>query len=225
MTNALDAYLYFHTALVAEARELATSLAEPLGDDRARIDQVADRFAFYQQVNTVHEGAEETYLFPAVEERVAHVTEAFAFDHSSGERLVGEIAGALDDLRVAERGTRIADLASTVTRRACALEQLVVLHSDKENELLVPVLVQNASDEEQREIMRGMFGQAGPDLGPQIVAWMFGHLSAEDRAAFLGIASQLFPRERFDAMVESLAQSVSQEAWSDVLRRMPELSS
>ena len=36
MTNALDAYLYFHTALVAEARELATSLAEPLGDDRAR---------------------------------------------------------------------------------------------------------------------------------------------------------------------------------------------
>ena len=91
--------------------------------------------------------------------------------------------------------------------------------------MLVPVIAQSATEEEQRDIMRGMFGQAGPELGPQIVSWMFGHLSAVDREGFLRVASQLFPRERFAAMVESLAQSASPEAWNDVLRRMPELSS
>ena len=91
--------------------------------------------------------------------------------------------------------------------------------------MLVPIVEQNASEEEQREIMRGMFGQAGPDLGPQIVSWMFGHLSAEDRAGFLRVATLLFPRERLDAMIEALAVSVSSEAWNDVLERMPELRS
>ncbi len=225
MTDALDAYRYFHSALVAEARALATILGESLGDDRARVDAAAQRFAFFQQVNAVHEAAEEAFLFPAIEKQVPHATDAFAFDHSSSERLYSEITDALDELRAAERDTPPVDLANAVTRRVCALEQLVVLHSDKENELLVPFVEQNASEEEQREIMRGMFGQAGPDLGPQIVSWMFGHLSAEDRAGFLRVATLLFPRERLDAMIEALAVSVSSEAWNDVLERMPELRS
>ena len=224
MTDALDAYRYFHLALVAEARELATILGESLGDDRARVDAAAHRFAFFQQVNAVHEAAEEAFLFPVIEKRAPHATDAFAFDHSSAERLYDEIADALDDLRAAERNTPPVDLANAVTRRVCALEQLVVLHSDKENELLVPIVAQNTSPEERQDIMRGMFGRAGPDLGPRIVSWMFGQLSTEDRAGFLRVASQLFPRERFDAMVESLAQSVSRDAWNDVRKRMPELS-
>jgi hypothetical protein len=54
-----------------------------------------------------------------------------------------------------------------------------------------PVVAQNASDEEQRKIMRGMFG----------------HQSVEDRPGAPPVASQLFPRERFDAMVGSFTQS------------------
>lgn len=225
MTDALDSYRYFHSALVKEARELATILGESLGDDRARVDAVAHRFAFFQQANAVHEAAEEAFLFPAIEKRAPHATDAFAFDHSSGERLYSEIADALDELRAAERDTPPVDLANALTRRVCALEQLLVLHSDKENELLVPIVEQSASEEEQRELMRGMFGQAGPDLGPHIVSWMFGHLSAEDRAGFLGVATLLFPRERLDAMVKALAVSVGPEEWNDVLERMPELRS
>ena len=225
MTDALDAYRYFHSALVEEARELATILSESLGDDRARVDVVAHRFAFFQQVNAVHEAAEEAFLFPAIEKRVPHATDAFAFDHSSSERLYSEITDALDELRAAERDTPPVDLANAVTRRVCALEELVVLHSDKENELLVPIVVRSTSPEERQDIMRGMIRQAGPDLGPLIGPWVFGHLSTQDREGFLRVTSQLFPREEFDAMVESLAASVGPEAWNDVLERMPELRS
>lgn len=224
MSSPLDAYLYFHSAVVAEASELATAFEDIVWDDPAEIDDLANRFAFFQEANTVHESAEETFLFPAIEGRLPHVTDAFAFDHTRGERLYGEIARALDDLRTVQRGAPPVDVVREVNHRACALEQLVVLHSDKENELLVPVVTQSFGEDEQRTIMRQMFGHAGPDLGPQIVSWMFGHLSTADRAEFLRVAMQLFPRDRFDAMVGSLAQSVAPQAWSEVLRRMPELT-
>lgn len=224
MNNPMDAYLYFHSAVVAEASDLATSFGEASWDNPAEIDDVANRFAFFQKANAVHENAEEAFFFPAIEGRLPHVTDAFAFDHTSSEGLYGEIARALGDLRAAERGAPKVDLLREINRRACALEQLVVLHSDKENELLVPILTQSFSEDEQRAIIRQMFGHASPELGPQIVSWMFGHLSTADRAGFLRIAMQLFPRDRFDAMVESLAQSVDSQAWSEVLQLVPELT-
>ncbi len=35
---------------------------------------------------------------------------------------------------------------------------------------------------------------------------------------------QIFPRERFDSLVQSLSSAVSREEWQDVMRRIPELS-
>ncbi len=80
------------------------------------------------------------------------------------------------------------------------------------------------SDDEQAGIMRQMLGYPPPDLTSQIQSWIFRGQSDNDREGFLPMGMQIFPRERFDRLVQSLSSAISREEWQDVIQRIPQIA-
>ncbi len=62
---------------------------------------------------------------------------------------------------------------SECTQPAVALHETMRLHITKENELLLPVMDDVFSDDEQSGVMRQMLGYPPPDLTSQILLWIF----------------------------------------------------
>ena len=104
------------------------------------------------------------------------------------------------------------------------LHETMRLHVTKENELLLPVMDDVSSDDEQAGIIRQMLGHPPPELPSQILIWVFKGQSVTDREGFLRMGMKIFPQERFGGLVQLLSNAVSREDRLDLIRRITELS-
>ncbi len=222
MAGPMQPFLYIHDAILREVAHLEDTAKELDRDSESQVGSFSERLRFFQRVLKAHEDAEEEFLFPALENRFRHIADTYVFDHDHTG--IAPVAEALASLGRTQGGRARAEEARSVHSQAVALHETMRLHVTKENELLLSVMEDVFSDDEQAGIMRQMLGYPPPELTSQILLWIFRGQSVTDREGFLRMGMQMFPQERFDSLVQSLSSAISPEEWQDVIQRIPQIA-
>ena len=217
---------YIHNAILKEAQEFEEVVRELNREDDAQVTGLLDRFRFYKAVLHVHEQDEEKDFFPLLEEKFRYMMPTYVFDHQHHSRIQDEIEGLLTGLRQARGNSERAQLARHLNRQAIALNVLMESHINKENELWVPVLDEQFSFEQQKEIIDRSMQSASPEtmqVMMQALPWMFRAQTVDDREGMLRGFQQMMPPDMFSGVAQLLSGAVSPQDWQEMVRRMPEL--
>ena len=176
------------------------------------------------QVLRVHEESEETAIFPEMDNRYKYVSETYLYDHQRHSGGYDEIEGILTSLGGARGNSTKVELAQKLHRQAIALDAVMDLHIDKENELLYPLYDMTFTEEEQQSMEQKIMSHMLPDFMPRVAPWMFRHQGLNDREGMLRYGMKIFPPEHLGPMLKLLSGAVTTPEWEEMRKKIPELA-
>ncbi len=149
MPGPMHGIIYIHNAIHKEVNEFEESVRELNREDISQVTALLDRFKFFRGVLKIHEGTEEEFIFPVLEEKFRYIAGTYLFDHNHHAGEYDEVEEMLTGLTKARGSSEQSQLARQLNRQATALAVEMDIHITKENELLLPVLEEHWSIEEQ----------------------------------------------------------------------------
>jgi hemerythrin-like domain-containing protein len=211
MTGPIDAIMAFHNAF---RRDMATIDGAALALARGEQQAVAtlDRFRFFNDALVWHANGEELAIFPALEAVAPSVAEAYVRDHRGLDAAYDALSGAVAASDPVE-----------IARASAAFKFHLDLHLAKEDAHLYRLVRERVSEEEQGKAVGLMATTVPRERFPEAVAWLFPLLGHDDRENMTRIWQMLMPVEVF-AGVKQLIQKAVGDDWTELTRRIPELS-
>ena len=211
MVTPLDAVLSVHRAFRNDMRDIDAAAYKAAAGD-GNLSPAVERLRFFSEVLKWHADGEEDLVFPATDRVASLVAQGYLHDHHEFETMTEGLAKitAASDALVAARET-------------AALTAVLRIHLDKEDVYLYPILRERTSGEEQAAIVGGMAQQVPPERVPEFIRWMFPLLGHDDRETWTRVVMALMPEQVF-AGVKTLIRAVIAEDWSELTRRIPELT-
>ena len=141
--NPVDAILAHHAEML---RELQARIDEVVGAVGLGVPSGPPTAALRDYITSTivpHARAEEAALYPVARQRERRLIDSLVLEHEALRRFAGELdAAATDTERVAA---------------ASAFVELFRLHAAKENEFVLPTILEDPSSD-LRQILRGMHG-------------------------------------------------------------------
>ena len=127
---------------------------------QASLDRIDEAYSFLTTHLLPHAHAEEVALYPVVQRVMGtpHGTATMSRDHVEVERLTQELAMLRRQVSGPEIGV---ELANELKRVLYGLYTLVKVHFAKEEEVYLPLLDENLSAEDAREMFEAMEAAAG----------------------------------------------------------------
>ncbi|MGD0765820.1 MAG: hemerythrin domain-containing protein [Dehalococcoidia bacterium] len=222
MESPIRSVRYIHKAIRVELETLedAVRRLNP-ADDRPAAD-IERRFSFLYDTVKAHEDGEEDAVFPAMDERIYPVSAPYLLDHKVDQRHMWEIAQSLSRFGATPGAGERTDLLHHLNRLTVILYSAMALHIRKEEEILVPLIEQHFSIEEQANIVNRAIAHFSPDQMQQVLPWMLKALTLDEQEAYLRELMQAMPPEAFHAMTRAVSEGVSPQQWQEITRRMPE---
>ena len=222
MSRPMQMYLYVHDAILREVAGIEEEARELNRDDDDAVADLTERLGWFHTMLHTHERAEESVLFPAMEERHSFIAEAYFYDHDDFENhLWGDINGALAGFTSGDRTRK--EAATDLHRESVALHEHMRLHIAKENELLIPRLEKEFDVAEQAELAGALAAVFDPQLMGQTVVWMYRSQTNEDREGMIRFLANVLPDEAFVGLSGTLA-GLDADAWAEMTKRIPELA-
>jgi hemerythrin-like domain-containing protein len=211
MTGPIDAIMAFHNAF---RRDMATIDGAALALARGKQEAAAtlDRFRFFNEALVWHANGEELAIFPALEAVAPSVAEAYVRDHRGLDAAYDALSGAVAASDPVE-----------IARASAAFKFHLDLHLAKEDAHLYRLVRERVSEEEQGKAVGLMATTVPRERFPEAVAWLFPLLGHDDRENMTRIWQMLMPVEVF-AGVKQLIQKAVGDDWTELTRRIPELS-
>jgi iron-sulfur cluster repair protein YtfE (RIC family) len=194
---------------VVEIDDLAYQAAAQGGD----IQPVLDRLEVFFTMLDIHTRGEDAVLFPVVDRVAPLLAGTYRADHDDAEGLRAAI------VRMGQNPDLLA-----IARATAALRAHTLLHLQKEDELLLPVIQDRTGRDEQMQILAFMGRGAPPELALRVVAWMFGLTDHDDRETIATVWMQTMPAPAFAAM-RALIRETLKADWNELVRRVPNLIS
>jgi len=103
MAGPMQMYVYIHDAILRDVAEMEELAREMNRDDANEIAALAERYDLFHTLVKKHEQTEEDILFPAMNERIRFVAEAYLYDHNDSDEHV--FAGITDAFAALGRAT------------------------------------------------------------------------------------------------------------------------
>jgi iron-sulfur cluster repair protein YtfE (RIC family) len=213
---------FIHKAIQTEIDALDKAvdrLAASESDDTA---ELARRFDFFYRVVKAHEDGEEDTFFPALDLRVYPASAPYLLDHQVDQRHIREVIQSFGRPVENPNGAARGETLRQMSRLTIMIDAATSMHIQKEEEILVPLVEQHFSVEEQEDIARRAIGHFPPDLMQQALPWMVLSLPPDDQAAFLRMLMHTVPPDAFPAMSGLLSTSLPPNQWAEIVRRLPE---
>jgi hemerythrin-like domain-containing protein len=213
---------FVHRAILNEAldfRDTAMSLAV---DDENGAAGLKERLAAFERVLKTHEDSEDIAIFPALQAKYPFITDTYEYDHRRHRKHASGLEQTLYELGSA-RGSRRGELVRLLGEQSVEFNAFMVLHIDKEDELLFPAYDEMFSVEEQEQHGQAAQGQIPPEAMAAAGVWAFQRLDAEYREGFLRLMMGMMPPPAFAGLAGGLARSVPDSDWQEMLRRIPNL--
>jgi iron-sulfur cluster repair protein YtfE (RIC family) len=210
MSGPIDAVQCFHNAFrrdMLQIDEVAYKKARKEGDNT----QILNRFHVMAEILDYHAKGEEMAAFPAVNGIAPQFADTYIMDHRELDRLVSGLellSNALDDL--------------TAARGTAAMNQHLMLHLNKEDKFMYPLLRTRLSAAEQASMVGHMSGSIPPEKAPMLVNWLYPLLDPGERAVMTRVWKILMPPEVFEEFRSLIRKTIGVE-WDDLVRRLPEL--
>jgi len=211
MTGPIDVIMAFHNAF---RRDVSLIDAAALGAARGEpgLTATIERFRFFNDVLTWHAYGEELAIFPALEGVAPLVAEAYVKDHRGLDAAFDAVSAAVSDRD-----------ALQTARATAAFKFHLDIHLDKEDTHVYRLIRERVSLADQGKAVGMMSGVAPQERFPDVIAWIFPLLGADDRENLLRVWHMLMPPEVF-AGVKQLVHKAVGEDWPDLTRRVPELA-
>jgi len=211
MAGPIDAIRAIHNAF---RKDMEGIDAAALGAARGTpgLEAALERFRFFNEILVVHARGEEIAVFPALEEVAPLVAEAYVDDH----RGLDEAFDALD------AAVSAGDALATA-RATAAFKFHLDIHLFKEDTHLYRIFGERVTVPDQGKAVGTMAAEIPRELQPAFITWMYPLLGDDDRENMTRIQQMVLPPEAF-AGVKQLIQRAIGDDWSELTRRMPELS-
>ena len=223
MAGPMQGFLYIHNTILKEAQQFEEAARELDRENDTQVTELSDRFKFFHMVLKEHEDSEEEFFFPPLKAKIHPVAEPYVFDHNHHSRLYDDVAGLLTGLRSARSNSERVELARQLNRQTIALNVMMDIHINKENEVLLPVFDELFTLEEQGSIVERLHASIPQDLMQQMAPWVFRAQMVDDREGLIRMVMEMFPPELMQGMVSSFASAVTPQEWQEMVRRIPEL--
>jgi len=211
MTGPIDAITAIHNAFRKDMSGIdAAALSVARG--KPELAATVGRFRFFNEVLVWHAHGEEVAMFPALDEVVPFVSEAYVQDHHGLDAAFAALDAAVaagDELATA--------------RASAAFKFHLDIHLAKEDTHLYRLVRERVPVPEQGKAVSVMATQVPQDRQPELIAWMFPLIGDDDRENMLRIQQMVLPPEVF-AGVKQLVQKAIGDDWAELTRRMPELA-
>ena len=211
MTGPIDAIVAFHNAF---RRDMADIDAAALGTARGTpgLTATVEHFRFFNEVLVWHADGGEVAIFPAVEQVAPLVSEAYVQDHRGLDAAFDALNGAFS-----------AGDALATARASAAFKFHLDLHLAKEDTHLYRIVRERVPLPDQGKAVGIMANRIPQDRYPEVVAWLFPLIGADDRENMLRIQQMVMPPEAF-AGVKLLVQKAIGDDWAELTRRVPDLA-
>ncbi|EFJ48814.1 hypothetical protein VOLCADRAFT_60154 [Volvox carteri f. nagariensis] len=148
-------YGHFHNSIRAELHLLADrvrSLEVPAEGVELMLSDLRERYKFLEQVYKYHSTVEDEVLYPALDAKVRNVTLAYSIEHQDEEILFEQLSQLLTTALEESESKR----KGTIRALICKVEEIHTTlrkHLAKEEEQLLPLLLQHFSFAEQAELV------------------------------------------------------------------------
>jgi hemerythrin-like domain-containing protein len=222
MESPISSVRYIHRAIRTEAESLEDAVAQLRRDDGARAAGLARRFDFLYGFVKSHEDGEEDALFPVMDERIYPVSAPYLLDHRTGQRDMREIAESFDRLSTVEDAGERAWVLRRLSRQAIVVSSAMALHIRKEEDILVPLIEQHFSIEEQKGIVNQAVAHFTPEQQQRGFPWIMKALTPQEQEDYLRMLMQEMPPEVFRALTRWISDGVPPMQWEEIVRRIPE---
>lgn len=215
----MKALEFAHTAIAVTTREIDDAVRTASSPEVAVA--LRERVRFLAGFVHVHVDGEEKALYPPLAAKVPHIESTFLFDHRDEEQLYAELEGEVG--RCADEGTgaRLEHLR----RQVAILRALSDSHIKKENQIVIPLLFENFSVEEQGAMLRGILSLLPQAEMPKLVPWMTMCQSPPAAVAYVNALSGAMPPPVFAAARGWIQGGVSAERWAHLCEHVPALRS
>ena len=152
--------VHLHEALRTGLRGVVADAGRVESDSGAS-SRLSESVSLLHAVYREHSDAEDEVIFPAISARVPNVVDGYAMEHEHEDRLFYELEHSLRRLDGTE-----------VRCKAHALQNKVLLHLDKEERQLFPLLRRNFSQSEQSSLLWAFTCQLPVRLGGRVLRWV-----------------------------------------------------
>ena len=213
---------FVHKAIQTEIEALdreVEHLAAGKSDDAA---EMARRFDFFYQVVKAHEDGEEDTFFPALDERVCPISAPYLLDHRADQGHIREIIQSFGLLAGNPDERTRSEILRRINRLTIYSNAATAIHIQKEETILVPLIEQNFSFEEQADLTRRAVAHIPPELMQQMFPWLVQSLPPDDQEVFLREMMQMVPPNVFHMMSGLLATNLPSDQWAEIVKRLPE---
>ncbi len=210
MAGPIDAIKAVHNAF---RKDMEGIDAAALGAARGTPGLAAlERFRFFNEILVIHARGEEIAVFPVLEEVAPLVAEAYIDDHRGLDQ-----AFAVLDAAVA------AGDALATARAAAAFKFHLDIHLFKEDTHLYRIFGERVPVPDQGKAVGIMAAEIPQELQPEFIMWMYPLLGDDDRENMTRIQLMVQPPEAFAAVTRLIQRAIG-DGWTELTRRMPELT-
>jgi hypothetical protein len=211
MTQPLDAIMAFHNAFRSDIKMIDAAALEA-ARGQTGLAPTIERFQFLNEILVWHAAGEEQFVFPALETVAPSVAEAYVMDHQG-----------LDAAYTALNAAVSADDTLQTACAAAAFKFHLDIHLKKEDTHLYRLFGERIPMPDQGKVMGQMAGTVPQERFPDVIAWMFPLLGANDRENMIRIWQMVMPAPAF-AGIKPLVRKAIGDDWAELERRIPALS-
>jgi zinc finger protein-like protein len=222
MESPIRSIRFIHKAIRTETEMLESAVNQLAPDDVRAAEECARRHAFLYDTIKTHEDGEEAAIFPLIDERAYPVSAPYLLDHRVDQLHMQESGELFTQLTADGDAGERAEVVRHLRRQAVVVSSAMALHIRKEEDILVPLVEQRFSFEEQAEMVRDAVGHFTPQQQQVVLPWILKAHTPDDQEAFLRMLMQDMPPEMFRAATRWAADGVSPAQWEEIVRRIPE---
>ena len=210
MTEPLDVIKAFHNAFRSDM-VMIDKAALNNARGQAGAFPTIERFRFFNEVLVWHAKGEEAAIYPALEDVVPNVAEAYIMDHHGLDmafEAMDKAVSAKDALEAA--------------RASAAFKFHLDIHLEKEDAHLYRLVRERVNSATIAQAIGKMASLVPQNRFPDVIAWIIPLIDDNDRENLVRIWQMALPPAVFSGM-KSLIQTASGEGWKELKRRIPAL--
>jgi hypothetical protein len=206
----MDAILAIHNAFRADMNIIDTA-ALGMGRGKTDLKPTLERYRLFNEILVWHAHGEELAIFPALEAVAPLIAEAYIMDHHG-------LDAAFEAM---DKAYSAGDVLETA-RASAAFKFHLDIHLAKEDAHLYRLVRERVPMAEQIKAAGLMSSTVPQERFPEVIAWEFPLIGADDRENMTRILQSVMPPPVF-AQVSQLIRKAVGDGWAELVRRIPTL--
>ncbi|WCJ21936.1 zinc finger protein-related [Euphorbia peplus] len=191
LTSPVLLFLYFHKAIRNELRALHTlAMAFAVGQP-VDVTALFERYRFLRLIYEHHSTAEDEVVFAALDIRVKNVAHTYSLEHEGESNLFDQLSELLSSY--VENDESFSRKLASCTE---ALQTSLIQHMAKEEEQVIPLLIEQFSLKEQASLVWQFLCSIPVNMVALLLQWLASSISLNERQDMRKCLSKIIPEEK-----------------------------